>query len=233
MKIFIEPKPLTDFFGYKLSPFLCHFPESGIVVFYDTEFTSWPQALETGWKDPKQYREIFQLGALKINLSENLRIVDELCLLIKPTKNPELSDYVCQLTGVTNHMMLQALGVKRAFDLLREFCAGCDFIMSNGWDGCVVRETLTLANANYTFSPKHGFPQDLDMRPFFCSVLDSTIAECNTSNLSQQTSKVCSKGRPHNALFDAREIYNAMLWIRQKEMKPNQSELGKFHYDWS
>ena len=133
MEIFIEPQPLTDFFGYELSPFLCHFPKTGVVVIYDTEFTSWPQALETGWRSPNQHREIFQFGALKIHLGENWRVVDEICLLIRPTINPILSDYVCQLTGVSNNMMSQAFSVRMAFELLQEFCTGCDFIMSNGW----------------------------------------------------------------------------------------------------
>lgn len=233
MPIFIEPSPLTDFFGYALSPFLCRFPKTGFVVVYDTEFTSWSHSLETGWKSPNQCREVFQFGALKINLSENWQIVDELCLLIKPTKNPELSDYICNLTGITNNMMTQALSVGTAFEILRDFCTGCDYIISNGWDGCVVRETLTLGNANYNFSPEHGFPKDLDVRPFFCSVLDASITECNTCNLPQLTSKVFSGERPHNALCDARKVYNAMLWIKERNLKPNHKKLCNFCYDWS
>ena len=71
------------------------------IVFYDTEFTTWEGAMENDWSAPGQYREMVQIGAVRFDL-DTLTEVDEFQLLVKPVKNPVLSDFFCELTGISN-----------------------------------------------------------------------------------------------------------------------------------
>ena len=67
-------------------------------ILYDTEYTSWPDSQKNNWSDPNEYREIVQIGGLKISDGE---VIDQLNIYIKPKKNPALSNYFTRLTGIT------------------------------------------------------------------------------------------------------------------------------------
>lgn len=71
-------------------------------VIYDTEYTTWEGALKRNWSGPNEYRELVKLSALKIEIKDDIKIVDTFDILCKPQKNPILSDYFVDLTGITN-----------------------------------------------------------------------------------------------------------------------------------
>ncbi len=70
------------------------------VVVYDTEYTAWEGSQERGWTGPGEYREIVQIGAVKVR-TDDFQVLDEFLLFVKPVKNPALSEYFMQLTGIT------------------------------------------------------------------------------------------------------------------------------------
>lgn len=67
-------------------------------IIFDTEFTAWEGSYERGWSEENEHRELIQLGAIKIR---NFVEIENLLLYCKPTINPQLSDYIIELTGVT------------------------------------------------------------------------------------------------------------------------------------
>ena len=76
------------------------FKEDKALIF-DLEFTSWPGSNERNWSLPEEDREIIQIGAIKIELTGKMRELDSFQILVRPLKNPILSDYFVDLTGIT------------------------------------------------------------------------------------------------------------------------------------
>ena len=46
------------------------------IVIYDTEYTTWKGALERNWSGPNEYRELVKLSAIKIEIKDNIKIID-------------------------------------------------------------------------------------------------------------------------------------------------------------
>jgi len=68
-------------------------------VLFDLEWTSWEGFMHSNWQMPGKYREVVQIGAIKVG--DDLQEKDSFSAIIKPVKNPQLSDYVIHLTGIT------------------------------------------------------------------------------------------------------------------------------------
>ncbi|MFL2783003.1 MAG: exonuclease domain-containing protein [Rhodospirillales bacterium] len=75
--------------------------EGNIWVVYDLECTAWPGSSENGWSKINEYREIIQIGAVKFDISANLAEIDSCVIHVKPKINPILSDYIINLTGIS------------------------------------------------------------------------------------------------------------------------------------
>ena len=74
------------------------------IIVFDTEFTAWPGSQERNWGAPGEYKEIVQIGAVKIE-TENFVETDSLDIFIRPQLNPILSDYFIKLTGITQKVV--------------------------------------------------------------------------------------------------------------------------------
>ena len=71
------------------------------VVIWDTEYTSWKGCNENGWNNEKrEYKEIIQIGAVKLD-TQKKEILDTFDRVVRPEINPDLSDYIKNLTGIT------------------------------------------------------------------------------------------------------------------------------------
>ncbi|MEK7109115.1 MAG: 3'-5' exonuclease, partial [Patescibacteria group bacterium] len=67
-------------------------------VLFDTEFTSWEGAMARNWSGPGEYREVIQIGAIRV---DKLQEAGSFCVYVKPIKNPELSAFIKELTGIS------------------------------------------------------------------------------------------------------------------------------------
>lgn len=71
-------------------------------ILFDTEFTAWQGSQERNWSLCWEYKELISISALKVeNKNNKLIIVDKFTCYIKPRKNVLLSDYIINLTGIT------------------------------------------------------------------------------------------------------------------------------------
>ena len=71
-------------------------------IIFDTEFTAWKNSNKNNWKNKNEYKELVQIGALKVKKTNNtLKIIDKLNIYIKPEINQELSTYFKNLTGIS------------------------------------------------------------------------------------------------------------------------------------
>lgn len=69
-----------------------------MLIVLDLEATCWAQP------DLRLKSEIIEIGAVKVDLKTG-QIIDTFDALIRPTVNPDLSDYCTNLTGITNDMV--------------------------------------------------------------------------------------------------------------------------------
>lgn len=119
-------------------------PDEGAVVVADLEYTSWQGSQERDWSRPNEHREVVQIGAVRLDAGDGFAERDAFEALVRPTVNPELSDYFIQLTGIDN-AALAARGVTLEAALI-DFAGFTDgaIILSNGADVEVVTESCGL-----------------------------------------------------------------------------------------
>ena len=193
-------------------PFLQNWPLSGTVVIFDLEITAWEGSHQRMWSEPWEFREFFQLGAVRYRVCRDGFVEeDSLDLYVRPTKNPILSDYIQNLTGITNEIIQQqgvscAAGVRR----FSEFVKPGETIYSNGLDGETVRENCLLNNIEYPFS----LDQVINIKRALAAALNTTEEHAVSSDLPELVGLSVTPTCKHTALADVQAIGMAIneLW---------------------
>ena len=167
------------------------------VVVYDIEFTAWAGSMRQRWLAPGQFREIVQIGAVKLD-AQTLAQTDEFEILTKPRLNPVLSHYLEDLIGITNAEM-----TRRGVDLKDGFARFIDFVgggrsFAFGRDDLVIADNLRL----YGLKDAPAIPAYTNIAPWLrANGLDpkhaGDVAEAAGANFT---------GRKHDALEDARSV---------------------------
>jgi len=173
-------------------------------VIFDTEFTSWEGAQARDWSGENEHREIIQIGAVRV---ENLVEADTFCVYVKPKINPVLSDFIKNLTHISqNDVDSKGFVYKDAQEAFYGWCDGLP-MFSFGTDGAVMEENSTLNEVTFPFS----VDSFKDVRPFLKAFgvdtrkyMSSTIPEAFGAE---------APPHPHNALNDARSILLALQTV--------------------
>lgn len=165
-------------------------------VVFDLEFTAWEGSMQLGWTRPGEFKEVVQIGAVKL-APGNLKIVDEFEILVAPRLNPVLSEYFTGLTGITNEEV-----ARRGVDFITGYRAFLEFtggasLWAHGRDDLVLAANLRLYGWDrhlpvpaYHNAVLWFLEQGLDLRgKHACDVAEAAGAEFS--------------GRTHNALDDA------------------------------
>src|ERR1700744_1465625 len=110
---------------------------------FDLEFTAWECSMATHWLRPGEFKEVVQIGAVKLD-GASFQIIGEFDVLVRPRINSQLSGYFETLTGITN-LQLDERGVDfvEAYVRFLAFAAGgpvCAF----GRDERVLEENIRL-----------------------------------------------------------------------------------------
>jgi inhibitor of KinA sporulation pathway (predicted exonuclease) len=166
---------------------------------FDLEYTAWECSMARHWLEPGQYREVVQIGAVKLD-GRDLKALDEFDLLVLPRINPVLSPYFEQLTGIGNDdVVARGVDFAEAYERFAAF-AGEGPICAFGHDEWVLEENLRL----YGITEYRRLPRFADLRSWF--------AACNIDPRGKLSCEIGpalgleSKGRAHNALHDARTL---------------------------
>jgi inhibitor of KinA sporulation pathway (predicted exonuclease) len=169
------------------------------VTVFDLEFTAWEGSMEEHWLKPGEFREVVQIGAVKIDCA-SFAALAELNLLVKPRINPVLSDYLVRLTGVTNDAVAQAgVDFRDAYERFVAF-AGDGAICAFGRDDRVLDENLRL----YGIRNASPLPRYINAIPWLAAhAIDMKgLHACDVA-------RMCGAqfdGRQHDALEDARSV---------------------------
>ena len=172
---------------------MCH------AVVFDLEFTAWPGSMEHRWQRPGEFREVVQIGAVKLDTA-TFGEIGSFNMLARPRLNPVLSSYFEELTGVTNARLGESgIDFADAYSAFVEF-ADRKPLFSFGRDDRVLEHNLALygLRAMPTLPPctnvalwlaEHGIdPRGLHA----CDVAHAAGAAFT--------------GRRHDALDDARSV---------------------------
>jgi inhibitor of KinA sporulation pathway (predicted exonuclease) len=168
-----------------------------MVVVYDLEFTAWEGSMAERWLRPGQFREVVQIGAVKLDPATLVEVA-AFEVLVKPRLNPVLSAYLENLTGIANADM-----VKRGVDLLEAYGAFVAFAdgaatAAFGRDDLVFEENFRLYGIN---SPPTA-PRYANIAPWLrANGLDPRHA----GDVAEEAG-VPLAGRKHDARFDARSV---------------------------
>ena len=121
------------------------------ITVFDTELTSWPGSVDHNWRRPGEHREIIQIGAVKVLPNEDFREIESFQTYVRPAVNPKLSDYLVNLTGITQEIV-DSKGIpfptalKAFLDFLGETPGE---ICCNGVDDEVLKENCILNGIPY------------------------------------------------------------------------------------
>ena len=169
-----------------------------VAVVYDLEFTAWEGSMANHWLRPGEFKEIVQIGAVKVD--EGFNSGETFDAMVRPRLNPVLSPYLERLTGI-NNQEVRARGVDfmQAYREFVTFCGGLP-IVAFGRDDLVFLDNLRLYGVtdappvpSYVNVTIWMAEQGFDMRG---------LHACDVS----AAAGVPFEGRKHNALDDALSV---------------------------
>lgn len=115
------------------------------IVVFDLEFTAWEGSQARRWTGPGEYMEIVQFGATRLDAAYDLAEGRAWRQLVRPTRNPVLSDYFIDLTGIAqDHLDAEGVSFAEALDCFAAFVDGAGLVLCNGHDAAIVRENCRL-----------------------------------------------------------------------------------------
>lgn len=183
-------------------------PASGMIVIADLEYTSWEGAQESRWSAPGQFREIVQIGAVRVDAGNGFAELADFSVLVRPMINPELSDYFVDLTGISSAQVAQS-GIELV-DALSAFAvfAGRDVILSHGRDDLVIGEDCALKDLDNPFAAADW----RDINP----PLRAITGEALMSSELPAHFGIGPAENAHDALADARGLANTLTHLRNE-----------------
>lgn len=185
---------------YPLDPPVADLPMTGRVVVFDCEVTSWPGSFASGWAGPDEHREVFQIGALCLDAGLDFRPFGQLDCLVRPVRNPRLSDHVQALTGIgQDRVDREGVAFPDALEKLVDLAGADALLLSHGGDGNILRENCALHDLDFPFDGRVG-----DLLPLFRRWL-SLPAQISCADYPALLG-FPAPGRGHDALADVKVL---------------------------
>lgn len=184
-------------------------------IIFDLEFTTWEGAMARQWSGPGEYREIVQIGAVRVNALD-LTIVDELDILVRPTKNPVLSQYFIELTGIQQEQVNEkGLAFSAALARFQEFRRDLS-LWAYGNDSDIFSENMLLNNMLVPDDWPAGHASNLS--PWFHAHAPETRG-INSGRLVEALG-LRSKLAEHTGLGDCHSIIESIKFITKNKGFP-------------
>lgn len=179
-------------------------------IIIDTEYTSWEGSLEADWSGEGQYREVIQC-AFEVFTSGLSMPVKRRCLYCKPRLNPILSDYIVDLTGISQSKIDESrVDIEDISYELKSLSAEGFVFLSWGNDLGVVAENLRL----YDGQNSQAVPlRWIDVRDILRAVGYNTDGYFSSSSwqlVDCLPPRKLSGYGPHNAAYDVEVIRNVL-----------------------
>jgi inhibitor of KinA sporulation pathway (predicted exonuclease) len=166
--------------------------------------------MERRWAGPGEHKEIIQIGAVLIDAA-TLEERQVFSVLIRPVKNPILSDYLIELTRITNERLAAegvdfATGVTRFLNL-----AGDRPLHSYGRDDRIIAANAELLGLPRLWPKKR---EATNLKDWLLQV-GVPLAGVHSGALAAHVGAK-SQGIAHDALIDARSLAEAVRYLVAK-----------------
>lgn len=188
-------------------------------IIFDTEYTAWEGSQERDWSGANEYRELVQISALRIlKINHTIEIVDHFNVYVLPLKNPALSKYFINLTGITQQKLEQQ---GQSFSMaMAQFYTFCQKdhrklnLYSMGNDYPVIRENLIFNNIPsqsiwYVWQTKF-----YDIKPFFSKWVNTD--KYTSGTLYKAFGIVPKNVSVHNAHWDCISLFLSLKQVTHK-----------------
>jgi inhibitor of KinA sporulation pathway (predicted exonuclease) len=173
------------------------------IVFFDIEWTSWEGAMANNFSESWQHREIIQIGAVRLDPIDSFCEVAAFNQYVVPQVNSVLSDYIVELTGITQSKIeLDGIPFNKALNLFADFTGNwCLPTYSWGHDWTVIKESCEL----YKVPIPDGICNNMHnlYKNFLSAGLDVSGV---TSGKLHSHFGLSLSSRAHNALHDVRSM---------------------------
>jgi inhibitor of KinA sporulation pathway (predicted exonuclease) len=176
---------------------------SGPFIIFDTEYTAWEGSIKRKWGLEWEEKEIIQVGAIRVHFENDIFYEhSSLLLYVKPELNPELSEYIIRLTGISqSDIDEKGITLTSAQEKFSAFSLKGQLpIYSWGGDEAIIKQNCELRNIAYLLDD-HRFH---DIRDNFKNYIEDIDDVCSGEVASYFGRTV--EGQIHNALHDCRSI---------------------------
>ena len=179
-------------------------------VLFDLEYTAWPGSSARKWSGPNEYREIIQIGAVRVR---DLAETDFFCEFVRPKKNPSLSDFIIELTGITQKDVDEkGLAFPGALKKFLKFVGTTDAFCW-GVDTEVLEENTGFHGSRQIFSRE----QFHDLRGQTAALWQSIgidVKQYHSGTMIEAFGKKTER-RAHDAVNDMRNLLDAIVELRK------------------
>lgn len=185
------------------------------VAILDLEYTSWEGARARNWSGENEYREIVEIGAVVL-AGPDLAEVASMGVFVRPQKNPQLSQYLIDLTGITQSTIDRSDDLAVASEMVAAMLKSCGLlgastVWSFGEDGEIWAENFHLVGSRSPIEPSCF----LDIRRRLTSVLKLPEKGMDSAALSEHVG-ISDPARAHRALDDCRSVANALRYVKKQ-----------------
>jgi inhibitor of KinA sporulation pathway (predicted exonuclease) len=176
------------------------------IIVYDLEYTAWDGSLARRWSGEGEYRELVQIGAVKLENIHGFKEIESFERLCLPEFNPELSDYFTGLTGITDaDLARDGAPFHSVLSEFADFVGPSAVVAANGDDARCLAENCLWRGVSMPIEEE----RTLNLRPLFMAFLDLPREKTVSSDLPARLG-LSMEGTAHTGLADARAIALAL-----------------------
>ncbi len=186
------------------------------IVVFDTEYTTWEGAQDRRWLGENEYKEIIEIAAIKA-IVQDVEVAEEFTLLIRPKKNPVLSEYCKSLTGISQEQIDQeGVDFQSALQKFLDFCDRHP-VISYGNDAGIIAENIILNRADPLTFYGSKSPSFINIKHWI-RAYDEKASTANSGNLWRSFGGLPPKKfeREHHPLSDCYSILQAIKHMQEK-----------------
>lgn len=181
----------------------------GEIVLFDLEFTAWEGSMDRGWSEDWEFREIIQIGAVRVKDNATFSEIDRMICYVTPTRNPVLSDYIKDLTGIDQETLdAEGFDFSEALAVFLNFCNDARMVLCYDGDPDVLKENVILNGLKKPEWPEFGA-----LAPSLGNRLGHEFAK-STSYGMQKLVGIDASGREHDAMDDSLAMVAALRVLR-------------------
>ena len=176
-------------------------------IIFDTEYTAWEGSQKRGWSGEGEYKELVQLGAIRVS---EFKETESLLIYVRPEKNPVLSEYFTELTKITQKDIVEkGVSFKEARDRFVLWSRD-SYIYSYGNDVDILLGNELLQGLHSTIRSEYF----RDVRNVFSA--HGIPAGDYSSGTIPRAFGLTPPPSAHDALNDARSINMALTELSRK-----------------